>query len=92
MILRVKLLPYSSKNEICEKIFIDDLECLKIKIKAPAIDNKANLELINFLAKILDIPKSSIKILKGEKNKFKILSLEIDEKVFFKKIENLEQS
>jgi uncharacterized protein len=86
MILKVKIQPNSSKNEICEKLDIEGTEYYKIKIKAPAVDNKANLELLNFLSKILQISKSSIKISKGEKNKLKILDIEIDE--FSDKFEN----
>ena len=75
MIFKVKIQPSASKNEILEKIIIDNEEYLKIKIKAPAVDNKANLELISFLSKTLKIQKNKIKILKGEKSKIKILEI-----------------
>lgn len=44
---------------------------LKIKIHAPPVDGKANEEIIRFLAKILEIPKARIEILKGETFKLK---------------------
>lgn len=44
---------------------------LKIKIHAPPVDGKANTEIQNFLSKVLDISKSKIEILKGDKSKIK---------------------
>jgi hypothetical protein len=76
MIFRVKIQPNAKKNKIVEKIKIDDQEYFKIKIKAPAVDNKANQELISFLSQNFNIPQKNIKILKGEKNSLKVLNFE----------------
>ena len=76
MIIRVKIQANAKKNEIVEKIIIDEQEYYKIKIKAPAVDNKANHELISFLAKFFSISQKNITILKGEKNNLKILNLD----------------
>lgn len=48
-------------------------DILKIRIKARAVDGKANTALIAFLAAELDIPPSSITLLKGSKNRLKTL-------------------
>lgn len=48
---------------------------LKIKIIAVPDKGKANQELINFLAKRLDINKTDIEIVRGKKNNRKIISL-----------------
>ncbi|MDP2683591.1 MAG: DUF167 domain-containing protein [bacterium] len=48
---------------------------LKIKIIVVPDKGKANLELISFLAKMLDINKSDIEIVRGKKNHRKIISL-----------------
>ncbi|MGA1861684.1 DUF167 domain-containing protein [Deferribacter thermophilus] len=45
----------------------------KIKVASPPVDGSANKELINFLAKKLNISKSSIKIIGGEKSRVKTL-------------------
>ena len=46
---------------------------LVIQISAPPVEGKANRELISFLAKKLDIPKSRISFLIGEKGREKAL-------------------
>lgn len=48
---------------------------LKVWIKAPAKEGKANAELIKTLAKYFSVPQSSINILKGHKSKTKIISI-----------------
>lgn len=49
-----------------------------IKIKAPATDGKANNELISFLSKFYNIPKSKIAITKGIKSPFKTVEIDAD--------------
>lgn len=78
LIVRLKIIPNSSKNEL-----IWENEALKVKITAQAIENKANKALIEFLSKKLKTAKSNIKILKGELNKEKTLLITgIDEAEF----------
>lgn len=50
-------------------------DTLKIKIKAPPVDGKANKEIISFLSETLNIAQKNIEILKGDKNKNKIVLL-----------------
>lgn len=68
IIINIKISPNSSKNEI-----ITDGSIIKIKISAPPVDGKANKALIEFLSKNFKIPKTSIKILKGETSKEKTI-------------------
>lgn len=70
--LRLKIVPNSSKNEICGEIG----DALKVKIKAPAIDNKANEELVKFLSKLLNVSKSSIELKSGSTSKIKTLYID----------------
>lgn len=78
LIVRIKIIPNSSKNE-----FIWENEALKVKITAQPIENKANKALVEFLAKKLKIAKSKIEIIKGELNKEKTLLIHnIDEEYF----------
>ena len=81
LIVRLKIIPNSSKNEI---IFENDI--IKVKLTAQPIENKANKALIEFLSKKLKIPKSNIIILKGELNKEKTLLIQGIEENIFKKI------
>ena len=68
VIVNIKISPNAKKNEI-----IKTPEETKIKITAQPIDGKANKSLIEFLSKNFKIPKTSIKILKGETSKEKTI-------------------
>lgn len=68
LILRIKIVPNSSKCEI-----VKEADFLKIKVTAQPIENKANKALIEFLSKKLHTAKSNIQIIKGELNKEKTL-------------------
>ena len=70
--IKIKAVPNSSKNEICG--LYDD--ALKVKLKAPAVENKANEELVKFIAKSLKLPKSSVVLKSGNTSKLKILYIE----------------
>ncbi len=69
--LFVYIQPNASKNEICG-LFEDRI---KIKIKSPPIDGKANKELISYLSKLLKIPKSNFNLLKGELGRKKTIEI-----------------
>lgn len=69
--LNIYIIPRSSKSEIIG-IYNDSL---KIKLKAPPVDNAANDELIRFLREKLNIRKSNIEIKSGHKQRKKIVSV-----------------
>ena len=48
---------------------------IKIKLQAQAQDNKANQELIVFLAKKLNIPKNNLTIIQGLTNRHKVVNI-----------------
>lgn len=72
VVLKIKAVPNSSKNEICD--LLDG--ALKVKIKAPAVENKANEELVKFFAKLFKLPKSSFSLKSGATSKIKSLYIE----------------
>lgn len=77
IIFCVKLVPNSSHNKVVD--FTD--EYVRIKICSPPIENKANKELVEFCSDFLNINKSKIKLVSGDKSKLKkllILDSEID--------------
>lgn len=53
----------------------DGKEYLKIRVSAPPQDGKANAALIALLAKVLDLPKSSIEIVAGETARLKRIAI-----------------
>lgn len=74
--LRIKVIPKSPKNEITE-IMIDESgeQTIKIRIKAAPEKGKANAELIKFLSKELNIPKTNISIISGKTDKLKLIKI-----------------
>ncbi|MBK9324114.1 MAG: YggU family protein [Bdellovibrionaceae bacterium] len=69
--LTVFVQPKSAKNQI---VGLHN-GALKIKIAALPVDGKANTELTNYLAQLLDIPKRQIEILKGDTGRNKIVEI-----------------
>ena len=82
IIIKLKIIPNSFKNE-----FIKIDGGIKLKITAPPVDNKANKFVIEFLAKNFKIPKTSIKIIKGETSKEKTFLLSTTNQEKMKQIE-----
>lgn len=89
MKFKCKVITRSSRNEILgiaglEKLNLNfenknngenDLPFLKIYLTAVPIQGKANKELIKLLSVKLNISKSKIKIIRGEKSKEKIIEV-----------------
>jgi uncharacterized protein (TIGR00251 family) len=74
--LTVFIQPRSSKNMIAG---VHD-HALKIKLTSPPVDGAANKMCIQYLAKCLKVPKSSIEIVSGHKSRTKRLLLRYKEK------------
>ena len=72
IILPVLVQPKSARNEILGPV----QGRLKIRLTAPPVEGEANKALIAFLAKRLKVAKSRINILKGQKNRRKMLIIE----------------
>ena len=74
LLLKIRIVPNSSKNEI-----ILEEEFVKVKVTAQPVENKANKALVEFLSKTFKVPKTSIQIVKGETSKDKTLLFNVDE-------------
>lgn len=84
LIVNIKISPNSKKNEI-----VREEEYTKIKITAQPIDGKANKALVEFLSKNFKIPKTSIKILKGETSKEKTILFETKDEEKLQKLKEI---
>jgi hypothetical protein len=73
MRILVNVVPNSKKVEV---IKIDENN-YRIKVDVPASKNKANKRLIEILSKHFGVPKSSILILRGKKNRNKIIEINL---------------
>jgi uncharacterized protein (TIGR00251 family) len=69
--LHIHLQPNSKSNGIAG---VHD-NALKIRIAAPAVDNKANAALVDFLHRFLDLPPSRISIQRGAKGRRKVVEI-----------------
>jgi len=69
--LQVRVLPRASRDEIAG--VIDG--ALKIRLQAPAVENRANEALVEFLAHLLKTPKSAVRILGGERSRLKRIEI-----------------
>lgn len=67
----IKVVPGSSINKLDLK---DGM--VYLKIKAPPVEGRANKAAVDFLSKLLSIPKKNISIIKGENSRNKIFRLE----------------
>ena len=84
LIAHIKISPNSKRNEI-----VREEEYTKIKITAQPIDGKANKALVEFLSKNFKIPKTSIKILKGETSKEKTILFETKDEEKLQKLKEI---
>ena len=50
-------------------------DALKVRITAPAADNKANEELVDFLSETLGVPKSAVAIRHGATGRRKVVEI-----------------
>jgi uncharacterized protein (TIGR00251 family) len=67
VVLAVRVQPRASRDEVAGAIE----GALKIRLCAPAVENRANEALTEFLATVLKVPKSSVRILSGERGRTK---------------------
>jgi len=63
----VRVQPRASKNEVAG--LMDG--ALKIRLQAPAVEDRANEALCEFLAEILKRPKAAVRILAGDRSRTK---------------------
>ncbi len=67
VVLTVKAVPRAAKSEIAG---VDD-EWLRVRVKAPPVDGKANEALVKFFAEFYSLPKGSVSIVSGDTARLK---------------------
>ena len=68
----VRVQPRASKDEIAGEM----AGAIKIRLRAPAVEDRANEALVEFLAGLLKTPKSAVRILSGERSRSKRLEIQ----------------
>ena len=71
--ISVQITPNAKKSEVIG--VLDD--ALKIRLQAQPIEGKANEALVRFLADMLSVPKSAVKITHGHTNKRKVVEVAV---------------
>jgi hypothetical protein len=65
----VKVHPRAKKNAITGEVG----DALKVALTAPPVDGKANEGCIEFFAKLLNVPRSSVTIASGQSSRNKVI-------------------
>jgi uncharacterized protein (TIGR00251 family) len=76
MKLVVRAVPNAARNEIVG--WENDPRAgrvLRVRIAAPPVDGRANAALCEFLAKALGLPKSAVRLEKGDGSRLKMFTL-----------------
>jgi uncharacterized protein (TIGR00251 family) len=69
--LLVRVQPRASKDEVAGEMG----GALKVRLRAPAVEDRANEALVEFLAQLLITPKSAVRILSGERSRTKRIEI-----------------
>jgi uncharacterized protein len=67
--LTVKIHPRARKDAIAGEIG----DALKVSLTAPPVEGRANAACIDFLAKLLKVPRSSVTIASGQTSRNKVI-------------------
>jgi uncharacterized protein len=65
----VRVQPRASRSGVAGEVD----GALRIRLAAPPVDGEANEELVNLLARLLEIPRRQVEIISGQKSKNKVV-------------------
>jgi len=69
--IEVKVQPRSSRNQISG----EQEGALKVKLTAPPVEGEANQALVNFLSRLLKLPRKNIILIRGETTRNKLIEI-----------------
>ena len=67
----VRVQPRASRDEIAGEMG----GALKVRLRAPAVEDRANEALVEFLAQLLKTPRSAVRIQSGERSRTKRIEI-----------------
>ena len=67
----IRVHPRAKKNAITGELG----DALKVALTAPPVEGKANAACIDFFAKLLEVPRSSITIAAGQTSRMKVIRI-----------------
>jgi uncharacterized protein (TIGR00251 family) len=71
VVFTVRVQPRASRDEIAG--VMDG--AMKVRLQAPALEDRANLALCGYLAQLLKTPKSAVRILSGDRSWIKRIAI-----------------
>jgi len=71
MIVKVRVIPNAEENEVVSRIG----SVLRVKVAAPAVDEKANAALKDYLAEFFEVPGKRVSILRGANGREKTVEI-----------------
>lgn len=72
VVFEIHLQPRASR---CEIVGLHD-GGLRIRLTSPPVENRANRQLVEFLADLLKLPKSAVHLLSGDRSRRKTVGIE----------------
>lgn len=70
--LKIKVITNAKRNEV-----VKGEGTLKVYVNAPPVDGKANKVVTEVLAEYFKVRKNSVKIIRGEKSKEKVIEIDL---------------
>jgi uncharacterized protein (TIGR00251 family) len=71
VVFTVRVQPRASRGEVAG--VMDG--AMKVRLQAPALEDRANLALCEYLAQLLKTPKSAVRILSGDRSRIKRIAI-----------------
>jgi uncharacterized protein len=72
ILISIKLTPGAPRNEVIGRVE----GTWRIRVTAPPVEGKANKALLEFLSDKLDVAKSRLRLVGGEKSRHKLVAVE----------------
>ena len=70
--LRLRVVPNARRSEVVGL----HGNAVRVKVAAPALDGRANEELIRLIAGLLELPRRDVRLLQGEKSRDKLIEVD----------------
>lgn len=71
-VIEVRVVPNASKEGVAGRMG----EAVRIRVRGPAVEGKANASLVEFLAERLDVRASAVRIVSGATSRLKRVAIE----------------
>jgi hypothetical protein len=70
--LELKVIPHARRDEVAGWLG----EALKVKVRAPAVEGRANEALLEFLAERLSVPRRAVAVVHGDRSRRKLVRID----------------